>query len=49
MKVIPEEFQHVLEVSDIDKKKIRNVVRKTCSDRGKISLLEDVMIRKRFF
>ena len=33
-------------VADIDKKKIRNVVRKTCDERRKISLLKDVKIRK---
>ena len=35
-------------VADIDKKKIRKVVRKTCSEGRKISLLKDVTIRKRF-
>ena len=30
MKAIPGEFQHSLVVADIDKKKIRNVIRKTC-------------------
>ena len=35
-------------VADIDKKKMSNVVRKTCAQRRKISLLEVVKIRKRF-
>ena len=35
-------------VANIDRKKIRNVVRKTCTERGKISLLEDVKIRNKF-
>ena len=33
VKAIPVEFQHALVVADIDKKKIRNVVRKTCTVR----------------
>ena len=41
-------FQHALVIADIDKKKIRNIVRKTCAERRKISLLKDVRIRKRF-
>ena len=49
---IPGEFQHVLLIADIDKKKInkeiRNVVIKACAERRKISLLKDVKIRKRF-
>ena len=45
MKAIPEYFQHALVVADIDKK-IRNVVKKTCTEGGKISLLTGVMIRK---
>ena len=32
----------------MNKKKMRNVVRKTCAERRKISLLNDLMIRKRF-
>ena len=32
--------------TDIDKKKMRNVVRKTCTERRKISLLKDLKIRK---
>ena len=46
MKAIPEEFQHALKVADIDKKKTRNEVRKTCAERRKASLLKDVKIRK---
>ena len=37
MKAIPEEFQHALVVVDIGKKKIRNVVKKTCTEGRKIS------------
>ena len=40
------EFQHVLFAADIDKKKIRNVVRKTHMERRKISLSKDAKIRK---
>ena len=32
----------MLVVADIDKKELRNVVRKTCIERRKISLLRDV-------
>ena len=35
MKTIPGEFQHALVIADIDKRKIRNVVRKTCAERRK--------------
>ena len=35
-------------IADIDKKKIRKVVKKTCAERRKISLLKDVMIWKQF-
>ena len=45
---IPEEFQHALVIADIDKWKIHKVVRKTCVERGKIALLIDVKIWKRF-
>ena len=48
MKAIPGECQHSLVVADMDKKKIRNVVRVTCTERRKISLLNDVKIRKPF-
>ena len=34
-------------IADIDKKKIRNVVRKTCTESRKISLLKNMKIRKR--
>ena len=34
-------------VTDIDKKKIRKVVRKTCAERRKISLLKGLKNRKR--
>ena len=42
------ELQHALVIADIDKKKIRKVVRKTCAERRKITLLKDVKIRMRF-
>ena len=48
MKASPGEFQHALVVADIDKRIIRNVVRKTCAETRKIHLLKDVNIRKRF-
>ena len=35
-------------LADIEKRKIRKVVRKTCVERRKITLLKDVKIRKRF-
>ena len=34
VKAIHEEFQHALMVANIDKNKIRNVERKTCTVRG---------------
>ena len=46
MNVIPGEFLHSLLVADMDKEKIRNVVRETCTERREISLLRDVKIRK---
>ena len=46
VKSIHREFQHALMVADVDKKKIRNVVSKTCTDRRKIRLLKDGKIRK---
>ena len=48
VKAIPGEFQHALLIADIDKRKVNKVVRKTCAERGKITLLKDVKIRKRF-
>ena len=36
-------------VADIGKKKIRNVVRKTCAESRKVRLLKDVKIKKRFY
>ena len=47
MNAIPGEFQHALVVADMDKKKIR-IMRKTCAERRKISLMKDLKIRKRF-
>ena len=42
----PWKFQNALVVVDIDKRKIRKVVKKTCVGRRKITLLKDVKIRK---
>ena len=42
---IPWEFQHILVVAVVVKKKI---MRKICAERRKITLLKDVKIRKRF-
>ena len=42
VKSILVKFQHLLMVADIDKRKIRNVIRKTCTERRKISLLKDL-------
>ena len=41
------EFQHALVIADIDKRKIMKVVRKTCAERRRITLLKDVKVRKR--
>ena len=35
-------------IADVYKRKIRNVVIKTCTERRRISLLKDVKSRKRF-
>ena len=48
VKTIPGEFQHVFVIADIDKRKIRKVVRDTCIERREITWLKDVKIRKRF-
>ena len=48
VKAIPGEFQHALVIADIDKRKIRKVVRKICTERRKITLQKNVKIRKRF-
>ena len=45
MKTIPGEFQYAIVIADIDKRKIRIVVRKTCAERRKITLQKDVKIR----
>ena len=37
VQVIPGEFQHALLNADIDRRRIRNVVRKTCVGRRKIT------------
>ena len=47
-KAIPGEFEHALVIAVMDERKMRNVVRKTCAERGKITLLKGVKIRKRF-
>ena len=41
VKAITGEFQHTLEGADIDKKRMRNVMRKTRIDGRKLSLLND--------
>ena len=46
VKIMTVDFQHALVIANIDKK-IRKVVRKTCAERRKITLLKDVKIRKR--
>ena len=48
VKAITEVFQNALVIADIDKRKIRNVVRKTCAERRKITSVKDVKIWKRF-
>ena len=48
VKAITGELQHAIVIADIDNKKIRKVVRKTCAERRKICLLKDVKIRMRF-
>ena len=48
VKAIPGQFQHALVVADMDEKKIKNVVRKTYTERRKISLLKDVKIVKQY-
>ena len=48
MKAIPGLFQHASVIADVDKRKTRNVVRKTCAEARNTTLLKDVKIRKRF-
>ena len=48
VKAIPGEFQHSLVVAHMDKKKMRNVVIRICTEKRKMSLLNDLKIRKRF-
>ena len=48
VKAIHTEFRHAFGTVDIVKRKIRKVVRKTCTERRKITLLKDEKIRKRF-
>ena len=48
MKAIQGEIQHALVIAIIDNGEIWKVVRKTCAERRKITLLKDVKIRKRF-
>ena len=47
VKVNPGEFQHSLMVAEIDTK-IKNVIRKTCTERRKLNLLKDLNNRKRY-
>ena len=47
MKAIPGEFHHPLVIADTDRKNIKYVVRKTYTERRKVSLLKDLKIRKR--
>ena len=42
IKAISGVCQHALVIVDINMKKIRSVVRKTCTERRKISLLKDL-------
>ena len=42
----PWEFRHALVIVEIGRRKIIKVMRKTCAERRKITLLKDVMIRK---
>ena len=44
-KAITGMFQHALVIADVEKKKIRKVVRRICAERREISLLKDVKIR----
>ena len=46
VKAIIGEFKHALLIAEIEKRKIRNVVRST--ERRKITLVKEVKIRKRF-
>ena len=48
MKATPGEFQHALVIADIDKRKIRKVVRKAYAESRNIIFLNDVKIRKLF-
>ena len=41
-------YQHASVIADVDKRKIRKVVRKTCDERRKIGLMKGVKIRNRF-
>ena len=47
VKAIPGMLRHALVVGDKDKRKIRNIVRKTCAERRKISLLKVLKIKNR--
>ena len=48
VKAISRKLKQALVIADIDKRKISKVVRKTCAERRKITLLKVVNIRKRF-
>ena len=41
VKTIPGEFQHALEIADIDKTNIRKGVRKTCAERREKHVLRE--------
>ena len=48
VKAISGDNQHAIVIADIDKMKIRKVVKKTCAERRQITSLKDVKIKKRF-
>ena len=46
VKAISGEFQHAFVIANMEKKKIRKVVRKTCAERRKLFLMKYVKITK---
>ena len=48
VKTILGEFQHALLTANIDKRKIRKVVRWTFAERRRVGLMKDAKIRMRF-
>ena len=46
VKAIPVEFLHALVIVDADDKKIRNVIRNTCIESIRISMLKHVKVWK---